>query len=116
MNKKVYMGGLGHAVGRKTIMAIINNALYIDPSDTDKANIEIIKDKAFKAIGQRLDVIVRPINEWMPSTGTEALMKAAAEEAIPSLTGLTGKYINKVELMKNRHDRRAEKKKYGRIY
>ena len=113
MNKKVYMGGLGHAVGRKTIMAIINNALYIDPSDTDKANIEIIKDKAFKVIGQRLDVIVRPINEWMPSTGTEALMTAAAEEAIPSLTG---KYINKVELMKNRHDRRAEKKKHGRIF
>ena len=107
------MGGLGHAVGRKTIMAIINNALYIDPSDADKVNIETIKDKAFKAIGQRLDVVVRPINEWMPSTGTEALMKAAAEEVIPSLTG---KHINKVELMKNRHDRRAEKKKHGRFF
>lgn len=110
MNKRIYPGGFGSGVGRKTIMAIINNALYIDPSDADKVNIESIKEKAFSAIGQRLDVVVRPINEWMPSTGTEALMRAAAKEiALPP-----GKYVSDVTLKKNRHDRRAERKKHGR--
>lgn len=66
---------------RKAVTAIINGSLYIDPNDASKEKIEAIKEKVFKLIGKDINVIIAPIKEWMPSSGTEALMKEAIRNA-----------------------------------
>ena len=66
---------------RKAIMAIINGSLYIDPADASRENINELKEKAFKSIGKIIPVIVSPITQWMPKSGTAALIKEVMKGA-----------------------------------
>ena len=69
------------ANGKKVIMCIIGNTLFIDPRVTPNINIDVIKKKIPN--GENLDVKFEPIDKWMPVTGTKALMDQAVKSLLP---------------------------------
>lgn len=73
-------------MSKKAIIAIINGELYIDPSDVEKLNAPELKKQLREKYGDTIKVNVAPIKEWMPASGTEALMKEAMEEIVRKVT------------------------------
>ena len=64
-------------MNRKVVMAMVNGALCIDPSDVEKVDLESIKVKLREKYGNEIKINVAPISTWMPEDGTEAIMKQA---------------------------------------
>ena len=58
---------------RKAIVAMINGALYIDPSDATKETLEKLQAQ----FDTTVKVVVAPIQSWMPESGAKALMNEA---------------------------------------
>ena len=90
-------------MSKKAIIAIINGELYIDPSDVEKLNTPELKTQLREKYGDTIKVNVAPIKEWMPSSGTETLMKEAMEEMVRKITP---KETNSEPIMLNRKARR----------
>lgn len=65
---------------RKAIVAMINGSIHIDPSDVYRVDLNKIKAQAEKITGSPVSVTIAPINQWMPKSGTEALMKQALKD------------------------------------
>lgn len=58
-------------------MAVINGELYIDPSDVEQLNSLELKKQLRRKYGKNIKVNIAPIKDWMPASGTKALMKEA---------------------------------------
>lgn len=102
-------------VNRKAIVALINGCIYIDPSDVEYANMDKIKAEALKALGKPLEVVVAPINEWMPTSGTKTLMDEAMKSFSPMLSNPKS-IINYQQSSRNARRVEKKKKKYGKRY
>ena len=74
-------------MNRKVVMAMVNGALCIDPSDVENVDLESIKVKLREKYGNEIKINIAPIATWMPEDGTEAIMKQAMDKM--SLNGLT---------------------------
>jgi hypothetical protein len=90
-------------MSKKAIIAIINGELYIDPSDVDKLNAPELKKQLREKYGEAIKVNVAPIKDWMPASGTEALMKEAMEEMA---LAIAAKDVKSEPIMLNRKARR----------
>ena len=77
-------------MNRKVVMAMVNGALCIDPSDVEKVDLESIKVKLREKYGSEIKINVAPISTWMPEDGTEAIMKQAMDKM--SIDGISGSY------------------------
>ena len=87
---------------RKAIVAMINGALYIDPSDATKETLEKLQAK----FDVDVKVVVAPIQTWMPESGTKALMN----EAMKSLDCSHKRAVAQTQdVYKNRHEQRKLK-------
>ena len=64
-------------MSKKAIMAVINGELYIDPSDVEQLNSPELKKQLRRKYGKNIKVNIAPIKDWMPASGTKALMKEA---------------------------------------
>lgn len=89
-------------MSKKTIIAIINGELYIDPSDVEKLNTPELKKQLREKYGDTIKVNIAPIKEWMPASGTEALMKEAMEEMARTIAA---KDVKSEPIMMNRKAR-----------
>ena len=69
---------------RKAIVALINNRIHIDPNDLPRVDMDKIQEQAAKTLGHAVEVVVAPINTWMPESGTKALMEEAMKPLMPS--------------------------------
>ena len=92
-------------MNRKVVLAIVNGSLCIDPSDVGKVDMPSIKAQLREKYGKDIPINVAPIETWMPESGTEALMKEAADKMaekclIPKMEYSPMQY-------NNRHARRA---------
>jgi hypothetical protein len=65
---------------RKTIIAMINGVVHIDPSDMERSNIEVIKQKVKETFKKDVPIVVAPIQTWMPASGTQALINEAMKD------------------------------------
>ena len=65
------------ANGRKVVIGLIGNTLFIDPRVMPNINVDAIKKKIPN--GENLNVKFEPIDKWMPETGTKALMNQAVK-------------------------------------
>jgi hypothetical protein len=94
----------------KAIVAFINGNIYIDPSDVSRVDIEKIKSKILEQLGSKeVSVIVAPIYQWMPKSGTQALMNQALKDlGIPESKAYAN---NSLAYNNNRNIRRIAKKK-----
>ncbi len=94
-------------MSRKVVMAMVNGALCIDPSDVEKVDLESIKVKLREKYGNEIKINVAPISTWMPEDGTQAIMKQAMDKM--SLNGLTSdsKALKQPYRVFNRRMRRA---------
>ena len=103
-------------VARKAIVALINGCIHIDPVDVPRVDMEKIQAEAVKALGKPVEVVIAPINEWMPASGTKALMDEAMKKFLPPTLPNPKNVIN--SLQPSRNARRVEKKKqrYGKRY
>ena len=95
-------------MSKKAIIAIINGELYIDPSDVKKLNTPELKKQLREKYGDTIKVNVAPIKDWMPASGTEALMKEAMAEMVRKITP---KETNSEPIMLNRKARRMLNKR-----
>ena len=94
-------------MSRKVVMAMVNGALCIDPSDVEKVDLDSIKAKLREKYGNEIKINVAPIATWMPEDGTQAIMKQAMDKM--SLNGLTSdsKALKQPYRVVNRRMRRA---------
>ncbi len=94
-------------MSRKVVMAMVNGALCIDPSDVEKVDLDSIKAKLREKYGNEIKINVAPISTWMPEDGTQAIMKQAMDKM--SLNGLTSdsKALKQPYRVVNRRMRRA---------
>ena len=90
-------------MSKKAIIAIIGGELYIDPSDVEKLNTPELKKQLREKYGDAIKVNIAPIKDWMPASGTEALMKEAMAEMVKKITPNENKYAS---IMLNRKARR----------
>lgn len=97
---------------RKAIVALINGCICIDPSDAERVDMDKIKAEALKALGKPVNVVIAPINEWMPKSGTEALMNEAMKDLIPSKLPTVKDPINYIKPSKNARKRNKHRKWY----
>ena len=65
---------------RKAIIAMINGVVHIDPSDMERPNIEVIKQKVKETFKKDVPIVVAPIQTWMPASGTQALINEAMKD------------------------------------
>ena len=77
-------------MSRKVVMAMVNGALCIDPSDVEKVDLEPIKVKLREKYGNDIKINIAPIATWMPEDGTQAIMKQAMDKM--STKGLFGSH------------------------
>ncbi len=59
---------------------MINGAVHIDPSDMERPNIEVIKQKVKETFKTDVPIVVAPILTWMPASGTQALINEAMKD------------------------------------
>ena len=67
-------------MNRKVVMAMVNGALCIDPSDVEKVDLESIKAKLREKYVNDIKINIAPIATWMPEDGTQAIMKQAMDK------------------------------------
>lgn len=67
-------------MARKVVMAMINGALHIDPSDVENVDLESVKAQLKEKFHKDVPINIAPIDTWMPQSGTEALMEEAMKE------------------------------------
>lgn len=67
--------------GRKVVLGIIGNTLFIDPRVCPNIDVDVIKKKIPN--GNNLNVVFEPIEKWMPETGTKTLMDQAVKALLP---------------------------------
>ena len=79
---------------KKVVMAMVNGALCIDPSDIDKVDLKATSAMLKEKYGHEIPIKVAPISTWMPDCGTEAVMDLAAKE-------MHEKAIRNIEASKN---------------
>jgi len=101
---------------RKAIVAIINGAICIDPSDVEKVDIEKIKEEAKKACKQSLEVRIAPIQEWMPKSGTEAIMNEAMKKFSEAHEKKSTYYSGYIQPSKNAIRMAKKRKKYEKRF
>ena len=83
---------------------MINGELYIDPSDVDTLNVESFKKELYKRYGTNIKVNIAPIKEWMPASGTQAIMNEAIRDM--STKGLIGKPVPQQPIFMDRRTRK----------
>ena len=95
--------------GKKAIVAMINGELYIDPSDANILNTESFKKQLYARYGTNIKVNIAPIKEWMPASGTKALMDEAIRDM--STKGISPKPVPQQPIIMNRKARKILKRK-----
>ena len=65
---------------RKAIVALINGVIHVDPSDVNRVDIGKIQAEALKVIGKPVPIKAAPLQQWMPSSGTEAIKKEVLKD------------------------------------
>ena len=103
-------------VARKAIVALINGCIHIDPVDVPSVDMEKIQAEAIKALGKPVKVVVAPINEWMPESGTQALMKEAMDKFVPHVLPNPKNVMNYIQPSRNARRVAKKKQKYGKRY
>jgi len=103
-------------VARKAIVALINGCIHIDPVDVPRVDMEKIQAEAIKALGKPVKVVVSPINEWMPESGTQAIMDEAMKKFLPPTLPNPKNVMNCVQPSRNARRVAKKKQKYGKRY
>lgn len=86
-------------MGRKVVMAMIGGALHIDPSDVENVDLESVKAQLKEKFHKDIPINIAPIDTWMPTSGTEALMEEAMKEmSMKNLIGCLNKSVPTLQM------------------
>lgn len=97
-------------MGRKVVMAMIGGALHIDPSDVENVDLESVKVQLKEKFHKDIPINIAPIDTWMPTSGTEALMEEAMKEMVAKCLENGPKMVYSPLSCDNRHARRARER------
>lgn len=97
-------------MSKKVVLAMVNGALCIDPSDVGKVNLVDIKTRLREEYGTDIPVNVAPISTWMPDCGTEALMEEAMQKMTAKCLENSPKMVYSPLSYNNRHARRTRER------